>query len=254
MRKDGIIRGLTNKIDELESKVNVYTNEVSILKLDKQKLEVEYGALKSTSVKDTNTRMDLSNLFKGQKPNDKSGLGYKKYNFLKSNNLGSPKAKGKQTQNYRGTNENGKMVRNAPNHAYRYRYNLGRNYNYKAPIKFENSKWSKNVYYKDANGWRYEVKGKTSTQIGSQQNEIPRVVSQQKLNRNKQNEDKNENGMTQAQILKLDYYNRFAKTKTNPPTSVKCNYCGNHGHITLDCIYRKKGNANRVVWIPKTKV
>ena len=78
------------------------TKEVSNLKMENR-------ALKSTSVGATNTRIDLSNLYKGQKLNDKSGLGYKKYNVLSSNNLRSPKENEKQTQNYKDTNGNHKF-------------------------------------------------------------------------------------------------------------------------------------------------
>ena len=207
MRNDDMIGGLNNKIDELESKVMKCTKEVSTLKIDKQMLEIENRALKSTSAKATNTRMDLSNLYKGQKPNDKSGLGYKKYNVLPSKHLRSPKENGKQTQNYKGTNVNYQSTRNVPNHAYKYRFNNGVYGKNKPPTRYVNPKWSNNVYIKDPSGWRYEVKGNQSANVGSRLSEMPRVVSQQTNNTSKLDEGKNKKVMTQAQDLKNDYYN-----------------------------------------------
>jgi hypothetical protein len=124
-------------------------------------------------------------------------------------------------------------LRNAPFHTFRY-----------------NTTWSKNTYHSTPTGWRYEVKGKYVAQFGSQLDEKPRIVSQQI---NSSNKDKKSKLKAQTQRLKDDYHNRFMKFMVNPPTSVFCNYCCKHGHISLECKFRKGNNMSNVVWVPKIK-
>jgi hypothetical protein len=249
LRSEGTVEGLTKKVFELESKVTEFETkkivfekqqkdfiqQISNLKIDKQLLDLENRALKSTSASSSGTRMDSTNLYKGQKSHDKTGLGYKRISpsLQPSKNPKSPKEKGKQIQIDKGMHGKTQNPRNAPNHAFRY-----------------NPAWSKNIYHRTPTGWRYEVKGKHVAQFGSQLDEKPRIVSQQMKSSNKNKDFKPK---TQVQSLKDDYHNRFVKVVVNPPTSAFCNYCCKHGHISLECKYRKGSNMNNVVWVPKIK-
>jgi hypothetical protein len=92
LRSEGTIEGLTKNTLELESKVNEYEikkiifekehkdfiQQISNLKIDKQLLDLENQTLKSTSASSSGTRLDSTNLYKGQQSHDKTGLGYKK--------------------------------------------------------------------------------------------------------------------------------------------------------------------------------
>jgi hypothetical protein len=189
LRSEGIIEGLIKKILELESKVTNcemkkiifekeqknFSQQISNLKIDKQLLDLENRALKSTSASSSGTRMDSTNLYKGQRSHDKTGLGYKKisHSLQSSKNPKSPKEKGKQIQIEKGMHKKTQNPRNVPYHAFRY-----------------NPAWSKNTYHRTPTGWRYEVKVKHIAQFGSQLDEKPRIVSQQI---NSSNKDKNLN-------------------------------------------------------------
>jgi hypothetical protein len=111
LRSEGTIEGLTKKILELESKVTEYETkkivfekeqkdfiqQISNLTIDKQLLDLENQALKSTSASSSDTRLGSTNLYKGQQSHDKTGLGYKKISpsLQSSKNPKSPKEKGK---------------------------------------------------------------------------------------------------------------------------------------------------------------
>jgi hypothetical protein len=178
-------------------------------------LDLENRTLKSTSASSSGTRLDSTNLYKGQQFHDKTGLGYTKISpsSQSSKNPKSPKEKGKQTQIEKGMHGKTQNPRNRPYHAFRY-----------------NPTWSKNTYHRTPTGWRYKVKGKHVVQFGSQLDEKPRIVFQQI---NSSNKDKDSKLKTQAQSLKDDYHNRFLKVVVNPPTSALCNYCCKHGYISL---------------------
>jgi hypothetical protein len=212
LRSEGTIEGLTKNVLELESKVTEYETkkiifekeqkdfiqQISNLKIDKQLLDLENRALKSTSGSSSVTRLDSTNLYKGQQSHDKTDLGYKKISpsLQSSKNPKSPKEKGKQTQIEKGMHGKTQNPKNAPYHAFRY-----------------NMTWSKNTYRRIPIGWRYEVKGKHVAQFGSQLDEKPRIVSQQI---NSSNKDKDSKLKTQAQSLKNDYHDRFMKVVVNP--------------------------------------
>jgi hypothetical protein len=249
LRSEGTNEGLTKKVLELESKVTEFeakeiifekqrkdfVQQISNLKIDKQLLDVENRALKSTSASSSGTRMDSTNLYKGQKSQDKTGLGYKRIlpSLQSSKNPTSPKEKGKQIQVEKGMHGKTQNSRNAPNYAFRY-----------------NPAWSKNIYHRTPTGWRYEVKGKQAAQFDSKLDERSRIVSQQIKSSNKNKDFKPK---TQVQSLKDDYHNRFVKVVVNPPTSALCNYCCKHGHISFECKYRKGSNMHNVAWVPKIK-
>jgi hypothetical protein len=88
LRSEGIIKGLTRKVLELESKVTEYETktivfqkeqkdfiqQISNLKIDKQLLDLENRALKSISASSSGTRLGSINLYKGQQSHDKTGL------------------------------------------------------------------------------------------------------------------------------------------------------------------------------------
>jgi chromosome segregation ATPase len=102
-----IIERLENKISEFELNVQSYKSklqnmekncqmhlaEVTTLKVIVQTLETENRALKSPCTSTNITSMDLDKVI-GQRPSNKSGLGYKK--FSKTSNC--PKSKEKQGQ------------------------------------------------------------------------------------------------------------------------------------------------------------
>ena len=69
-----------------------FIQQISNLKINKQLLDLENRALKSTSVLKRDTRLD-SSIIKGKKTHDKSGLGYKRISpsLISSKNPQSPK-------------------------------------------------------------------------------------------------------------------------------------------------------------------
>jgi hypothetical protein len=70
----------------------MYLGEVTTLKVKVQTLETENRALKSSCISTSITSMDLDKVI-GQRPNNKSGLGYES-----SKTLNFPKSKEKQSQ------------------------------------------------------------------------------------------------------------------------------------------------------------
>jgi hypothetical protein len=88
LRSEGTIEGLTKKILELESKITEYETkkiifekeqknfiqQISNLKIDKQLLDLKNRTLKSTSASSSGTRLDSTNLYKGQQSHDKTSL------------------------------------------------------------------------------------------------------------------------------------------------------------------------------------
>jgi hypothetical protein len=115
LRSEDTIEGLTKKVLELESKVTEYETkknifekeqkdfiqQISNLKIDKQLLDLENQTLKSTSASSSGTRLDSTNLYKGQQSHDKTGLRYKKISpsLQSSKNPKSPKEKGETNSN-----------------------------------------------------------------------------------------------------------------------------------------------------------
>jgi hypothetical protein len=249
LRSKGTIEGLTKNVLEFESKVTKYETkkiifekeqkdfiqQISNLNIDKQLLDLENWALKSISASSSDTMLGSTNLYKGQQSHDKTGLGYKKISpsLQSSKNPKSPKEKGKQIQIEKGMHEKTQNPKITSYHAFRY-----------------NSAWSKNTYHRTPTGWRYKVKGKHVAQFGSQLDEKSRIISQQI---NSSNKDKDSKLKTQAQSLKDDYHNRFVKVVVNPPTSAFCNYYCKHGHISLECKFRKGSNMSNAAWVPKIK-
>ena len=231
------------KFLSLSQKINELTKDLSNLKIEKQLLEIENEALKSTSKTKSDARLDLRKLHEGQGPHGKSDIGYKR-----PNNLRSPKNKEKQNQNHVGKKVNYQNTRNAPNHAFRYRYRNDNDAKKRSPQRYFNPTWSNNLYYKEQNGWRYECKGKNDAQLGVQINEQSRGIFQQ-ANCSKPNHIHSYKPKSQAQELKKE----CVKGKINSPTSAFCNYCCRHGHISLECKLRKGGNKLNVAWVPKVQ-
>jgi hypothetical protein len=128
-----IIERLENKISEFELKVQSYEfklqnlkknyqidlGEVATLKMKVQTLETENRALKSSCISTSFNSMDLDKVI-GQRPSNKSGLGYKK----SSKTSNCPKSKEKQSQ---GSNAkimksaNAKSFNKKHNYAFQYK-------------------------------------------------------------------------------------------------------------------------------------
>jgi cell shape-determining protein MreC len=80
------------KLQKLEKNCQMHIGEVATLKVKMQTLEIENRALKSSCISTSITSIDLDKVI-GQRPSNKSGLGYKK-SFKTSN---CPKSKEKQS-------------------------------------------------------------------------------------------------------------------------------------------------------------
>jgi hypothetical protein len=97
----------------------MHLGEVTTLKVKVQTLETKNMALKYSCTSTSITSMDLDNVI-GQKPSNKSGLGYKKY-FKTSN---CPKSKEKQGQESNAKivkPSNAKSFNNKHNYAFKYK-------------------------------------------------------------------------------------------------------------------------------------
>jgi hypothetical protein len=80
-------------LQNLEKNCQMHLGELATLKVKVQNLETENRALKSSCISTNITSMDLDNVI-GQRPSNKSGLGYKF--FSKTSNC--PKSKETQSQ------------------------------------------------------------------------------------------------------------------------------------------------------------
>jgi hypothetical protein len=77
-------------LQNLEKNCQMYLGEIATLKVKVQTLETKNRALKSSCISTSITSMDLDKVI-GQRPSNKSGLGYKKF----SKTLNCPKSKEK---------------------------------------------------------------------------------------------------------------------------------------------------------------
>jgi predicted nuclease with TOPRIM domain len=128
-----IIERLENKISEFELKVQSYEfklqnlekncqmhlGEVATLKVKVQTLETENRALKSSCISTSITSMNLDKVI-GQRPSNKSDLGYKKSSKISN----CPKLKEKQIQESNAKNmkyTNTKSFNKKHNYAFQYK-------------------------------------------------------------------------------------------------------------------------------------
>ena len=239
--KDVTIGNMKIEISNLQEKLKSKTNDFEISRDKVQNLETEVKALKSMCACSSNNEIGMDKMHRGQKPHDKSGLGYKKnQSSLASKNPKGQHDKGKQVLKVQNRNV---IKQNKVNHAYRYGYNY-RNQSKPKP-NFGNN--LEKVYYRGPNGWYYELVHR-NMQGGAQFNvHTPKLASQQK-----QKWISKQLGHTsQIQKSKGDFKTHFIKGNINPPTQAFCNHCCHFGHISLECKFRKISNMSNVIWVPK---
>ena len=283
LRKEGIIRSLRDDIHDLEFKVKsleakvhdfekgkmvvengcqTHSGEIAILKVRILNLETENRALRSTSSSHSST-CDLEKMYVGQKPHDKTGLGYEKFptsSFTKKTGCPTTKSKSPQTK-YVNKSAKDKKNRGLA-HLYRWlprkRYGMNQNIGSQSTLR---PQFLNNVYFKGPNGWYYENKNKKILkQIWVPKIE-PRRGDLQHKNKNKQifvqkqqvclaSKDVPKNKVVD---VKAQFQNRFIKGETleNKPTRAFCNYCCKLGHISLDCRIRNLSIKGEISWVPK---
>jgi hypothetical protein len=148
--------------------------EVATLKVKVQTLKTENRALKSSCISTNITSMDLDKVI-GQRPSNKSGLGYKK----SSKTSICPKSKEKQSQ---GSNAkimkstNVKSFNKKHNYAFQYKQfdkkiNKGKRNFQSNNDTFFNPSWSNKLYFKGPDGWFYEFKNQNNFQSKTQRYE-----------------------------------------------------------------------------------
>ena len=222
IEKEGIIQQWIHKHDMLELEIKrlkaSHLGEIGILNVKLKNLEIENGALRSTSEVSNVTSLDpyyVDKLINSHKM-DRIGLGFEKgkSSFESIHNRG-PKEKGEHSQtsntkfkfngeqysNYQFFTKKGltplkkelpkmksshisnaKLDKKSPNHAFRYKYN---NRDYKNKKKFQsndrntfNPKGSNKTYFKGPDGWFYEIKNKNALQNQTQRYGLARDVPQ----------------------------------------------------------------------------
>jgi hypothetical protein len=152
----------------------MHLGKVATLKVKVQNLETENRALKSSFISTSITSMNLDKII-GERPSNKSGLGYKK--FSKTSNC--PKSKEKQNQ---GSNikimksTNTKSFNKKHNYAFQYKQfdkkiNKGKKNFQSNNVSFFNPSWSNKLYFKGPDGWFYEFKNKNNFQTKAQRYE-----------------------------------------------------------------------------------
>jgi hypothetical protein len=135
--------------------------DVATLKVKVQTLKIENRTLKSSCISTSITSMDLDKAI-GQRPSNKSGLGYKK--FSKTSNC--PKLKEKQGQELNAKimkPSNAKSFNKKHNYAFQYmqfdkKINKGQRNFQSNNATFFNPSWSNKLYFKGPDGWFYEFK------------------------------------------------------------------------------------------------
>jgi hypothetical protein len=135
--------------------------DVATLKVKVQTLKIENRTLKSSCISTSITSMDLDKAI-GQRPSNKSGLGYKK--FSKTSNC--PKLKEKQGQELNAKimkPSNAKSFNKKHNYAFQYKQfdkkiNKGQRNFQSNNATFFNPSWSNKLYFKGPDGWFYEFK------------------------------------------------------------------------------------------------
>ena len=266
---------LESKVKSLEAKVHdfekgkmivengcqTHSGEIAILKVRILNLETENRALRSTQSSNSSS-FDLEKMYLGQKPNDKTGLGYVKSSTSSySLKTGCPTIKRESPQ----TKKVNKVTKDKKNrglaHLYqrlpRKTYGMNQNYGSQSSLR---PNFSNNVYFKGRNGWYYESKNQEiSKQMWVPKNEPKRGESQHK-NKNKSIVKEQQISFASKTVprnkvidVKTQFKNRFIKGETldNKPTRVFCNYCCQLGHISLDCRIRSMNNKGKVTWIPR---
>ena len=171
-----------NKFENKNKNICVCENlkiELNHLKVEILSLKTENASLKSACARNFTRRFDVEDLSIGQKPNSKSGLGFKK-DFGSKPKLSRPqiqKSKGKPNQ-----------PKNSHGHAFIYKdysrennfknkqfsQNKNKRFNYfnKFQKTYENDHFNscEKRYQRDSNRYFYEI-SKTNVQMGSQFNE-----------------------------------------------------------------------------------
>ena len=285
-RKEEIIGGLRDDINNLISKVKLFEaknkdlekekeklifensrqahiGELEILKVRILTLETENRALRSNYAS-CSTNYDLEKMYIGQKPYDKTGLGYEKVSSSsKSVNSSRPIAKGKSPQ--KSKEDKNKNCRNIRGHAYMYqrkpknRYGMNQsngNHTTSRPQQFSNK-----IYFKGPNGWFYENKNQDfSKKIWVPKNDQNRGDFQH-THKNKQEFIQKQNPSLASTSnpknknvdLKQHFRTHFVKSveKGNKLTSAFCNYCCKLGHISLECKVKKASNNKQFAWVPR---
>jgi hypothetical protein len=133
----------------------MHLGEVATLKVKVQTLETENRALKSSCISTNITSMDLDTVI-GQRPSNKSGLGYKK----SSKTSNCPKSKEKQSQWSNAKivkSTNAKSFKKKHNYAFQYKQfdkkiNKGKKNFQSNNATVFNPSWSNKLYFKGPDG------------------------------------------------------------------------------------------------------
>jgi hypothetical protein len=171
--------------------------------------------LRSTSDLRCSTKLDLEKIYVVQKVHDKTGLGYiESLPSSVSKDTGSPKENVEQSKKSESKTDNVKNAkdnRRKYNHTYQYKYsnrkNRNNNYHQRNRDTF-NPYWSNKIYFRDPDGWCYELKNQGVSQDWTQRNESQKDIPQHAHKSNTFVNNKNKfsnNSRTRAQELKNHY-------------------------------------------------
>ena len=176
---------------------------------------------------------DVEQMYKGQGPHDKSGLGFKK----NQSSFGSKNQQG-QKKNWKPNSSFNKKPQNV-NYTFKYNYRFNKE-NRTCVVN-----GVKRFYNKNNNRWYYNTRHRTEHRMTQPNVIIPQVASKQMWV--VKNSHQRENG----KFSKNNFYKNFTIASNEKTTKAFCNYCSHHGHISFQCPIKNASNPSKVVWVLK---
>jgi hypothetical protein len=257
--------------------------EINHLKVEVVSLKCENKSLKSACVSNVTSKLDLDNLPIGQKPNDKTGLGFKKEvgtkpapsrpkNHTVKREFNQPKSRGSAFlyRDYsKGQSPKSRTFKSfSKNNRFHYLHDFRHIHENNRGVTTER------LYKKSPNGYFYEIVD-THVPRKIQPNESKHRTPKHYTNAHQKQSFSNSNNFvksnnilkstvfsaksTEPKLRKIEfsnhYKNHFVKgtEETSKPTCSFCNYCCKTGHISLECLMRKPINSSKFVWMRKDR-
>jgi hypothetical protein len=229
---------------EIENLKSKSLSEIDSLKLEINNLKCENEKLKCEEriVKPTIESINLDKILRGQKPNDKTGLGYKKEKDIRS--IPSQPKHIKRPNQIKG-------------HAYMYR-NFSRNQNNHNNFPKSNNRFNfkENNFYKPNNYHKVHNKFQSFKTFSNEfhdsynSSKVQNLSTPNNFYKPHSNYHSSNASHNVSRIRNFSKPNQIRQTRNS---KAKCNFCCNHGHISLECAFRKPSFSPKYKWVIKEK-
>ena len=233
VEKDVIVSDLICEIGKLRNEVKSTNDRLEEEKGILNKTKRDFEALKSTRLYKCGVYFDVEQMYKGQGPHDKSGLGFKE----NQSSFGSKNQQG-QKKYWKPNSSYNKKPKNV-NYAFKYNYRFNKE-NRTCVVN-----GVKRFYNKNNNGWYYNTRHRTEHGRIQSNVSISQVASKQMWVVKNSHQKKNGN------LSKQNFSKKCTVISNEKITKAFCNYCSHHGHISIECPFKNTSNLSKVAWVLK---